>query len=126
MPPKQKKIVNAILVALALIAVLIVYGIATQERPVVVIEPEVPKTPKERFENDCLSAWDGSCRELEKIVKRSMHDPDSYEHVSTRYFEKDSAMVLIMSYRGKNLFGGVVQSHISATVTYDCQVISVQ
>ena len=126
LPPTQKKIVHSIVAVFAILVCILLYNMFTYDPPAVEKEPEVEKTPLERFKSDCLSGWDGSCRELEKHVKGAMHDPDSYEHVETRGFEKDSAMVLIMTYRGKNLFGGKVQSTITATVTYDCQVIKVQ
>lgn len=35
-----------------------------------------------------FSAWDGSHNNLERLIKRSMNDPDSYEHDETVYWDR--------------------------------------
>lgn len=49
-----------------------------------------------------------------------MDDPDSYEHVETKHQEigTDSVFV-IMTFRGKNKFGGVVKNTITCYTDLD-------
>jgi len=83
------------------------------------------KNLKENFEKQCLSAWDGSCRGLVKYVKDNMNDPGSFEHVETRYSIQGDCAVLVMKYRGKNAFGGVVTNYVKAKVNSNCEVMEI-
>jgi len=71
----------------------------------------------ENLENQ-FSQWNGAHKELERIILESMNDPDSYEHVETRYrVIKDSGnshLLLTTQFRGKNSFGGVVRQEVVA------------
>lgn len=66
-----------------------------------------------------FSAWDGSHRELNKAIKAMMHDPDSFDHVETQYWDMGSHLVVKTTYRGKNAFGAVVVNWIKAKVNPD-------
>ncbi len=79
---------------------------------------------KTRIERQ-FSAWDGSHRALEQIIKKTMNDPDSYKHVETRYSESDDAIVVKTTFRGKNAFGGVVTNSIRAKFTLDGELIAI-
>jgi uncharacterized alpha/beta hydrolase family protein len=72
-----------------------------------------------------FSPWDGSLRSLEKLVKSSMNDPDSYEHDKTMYWVKDGHLIVATSFRGKNKFGGVVRNAVKAKVDFDGNVIEI-
>ncbi len=48
-----------------------------------------------------FSAWDGSHRKLEAIIKDSMNDPDSYKHVETRYSNAGTYITVYTTFRGK-------------------------
>ena len=61
-----------------------------------------------------LSAWDGSNRELVKLVESGMNDPDSFEHVETRFTDNGDSLSLLMTFRGKNSFNATVTNKISA------------
>ena len=67
----------------------------------------------------CLSAWDGSHREVVKNVKRSLNDPDSFEHDQTLVspVSKEGTHNLTMHFRAKNAFGGYVRGTARATYT---------
>ena len=67
----------------------------------------------------CLSAWDGSHREVVKNVKRSLNDPDSFEHDRTLVspVSKEGTHNLTMHFRAKNAFGGYVRGTARATYT---------
>ena len=69
------------------------------------------KLKKEAKENrdfkleSCFSAFDGSHRGLEKYIKKLMYYPDSYSHIETSYYDRDSIIVVIAKYRAKSQYG---------------------
>ncbi|GEM_PF-1934381 len=66
-----------------------------------------------------FSAWDGSYRPLETMIKESMNDDSSYDHVSTTYrlvLNKDQHAVVKTIFRGKNAYGAVVKDSVTARV----------
>lgn len=83
-----------------------------------------------------FSAWDGSYRPLEKLIKQNMNDPDSYDHSKTMYSfvlhsdKKSFSPYANVSteFRGKNAFGGVVKQIVKARVdlkTLDLKIVEV-
>lgn len=72
-----------------------------------------------------FSAWDGSHIQLERIIKKAMNDPSSYDHVETRYADKDDFILVNTTFRGKNAFGGVVKNSITAEFTISGQFIRI-
>jgi hypothetical protein len=80
-----------------------------------------PQTRKEQVEA-CLSDWDGSHKGLTDWVKQRMNDPGSFEHVETRYFDQTTNVRLIMTFRGRNRFGGVVTNKAEGNINEDCQL----
>jgi hypothetical protein len=82
------------------------------------------KNRKETVEKQ-FSSWDGSHPGLTSIIKKSMNDPDSYEHVETRFRDDGNSIFVITEFRGKNAFGGKVKNTISARVDFEGNVIEV-
>ena len=72
-----------------------------------------------------FSAWDGSLPALTKIIKDSMNDPNSYEHVETGYWDMDDHLVVHTTFRGKNAFGGVVKNWVKAKVDLNGNVLEI-
>lgn len=72
-----------------------------------------------------FSPWDGSHRELTKLITETMDDPKSYEHVSTRYWDKGDYLLVETTFRGKNAFGGTVKSQVTAKVDLEGNVIDI-
>ena len=72
-----------------------------------------------------FSAWDGSHRQLERYIKQNMNDPDSYEHVETKYWDMGDHLVVLTKYRGKNAFGGKVLGMTKAEVDMQGNVIRI-
>ena len=83
-----------------------------------------PKTRTEIIENQ-FSEWDGSHKKLEDFIKSQMNNPDSYEHVQTIYWDKDSFLLVKTTYRGANVFGGIVTNTASATSSMDGSIIEI-
>ncbi len=79
---------------------------------------------KERIEAQ-FSAWDGAHRNLTKIIKASMNDPDSFKHVKTVYWDMIDHLIVQETFRGKNAFGGVVVNTVKAKVSLDGQVLEI-
>lgn len=44
----------------------------------------------------------------ERLVQSSLKNPDSYEHVNTKYLIKDDSLIFLVKYRGTNSFNAVV------------------
>lgn len=70
-----------------------------------------------------FSLWDGSHKNLEKAIKNSMNDPNSYDHVETEHWDHGDYLVVRTTFRGKNKFGGVVKNSIKAKVSLDGEVL---
>lgn len=79
---------------------------------------------KEQIEK-AFSSWDGSHIELTKLLKKSMNDPDSYEHVSTQYFDQKDHLIINTQYRGKNQFGAKVLGFVKAKVDLEGNVLEI-
>jgi hypothetical protein len=81
---------------------------------------------RQRLIESQFSAWDGSHNNLERLIKKTMNDPDSYEHVETRYGESSNNTILVKTtFRGKNAFGGTVTNWVRARYTLDGQLVEV-
>lgn len=79
-----------------------------------------------------FSPWDGSHAALVTKVKNTMHNPDSFEHVETIYYWSDKTkksandkITVEMTYRGTNLFGGVITETVIAKVDTHGNVIEI-
>lgn len=76
----------------------------------------------------CLSGWDGSQRALVEWTKDNLNDPGSFEHDETRItpVDADGNHTVIMDYRAKNGFGGVVRGAIMAKInSSNCSLVEV-
>jgi len=66
----------------------------------------------------CLSSWDGSQRNVIRLVKEQLRDPNSFEHVETRITPvKDGQHTVLMKYRARNGFGGMNVETAIATIS---------
>ncbi|MHB1351688.1 MAG: hypothetical protein ACYC5S_02195 [Thiobacillus sp.] len=73
------------------------------DRRAIVDSPEHKEKVRAQF-----SAWDGSHRGLENVIKSKMHNPSSYKHVETQYLDKGDYLIVSTKFRGKNAFGATV------------------
>ena len=76
---------------------------------------EQARQDRETQLSDAFSAWDGSHKALTLMIKDSMNDPNSYEHIATRYIDRGETLFVITEFRGKNAFGGMVKTTVRAT-----------
>lgn len=88
-----------------------------------------PTTPAEKRTAQIkkqFSSWDGSHIALASFVKKSMHDPDSFKHVSSEYFDLGNDRIIVsMKFRGTNAFGALVTNNIQAECDLDGNVIKI-
>ncbi|MGE8499388.1 MAG: hypothetical protein ACN6O6_17945 [Pseudomonas sp.] len=72
-----------------------------------------------------FSGWDGSHRTFERLIKQTMNDPDSYEHVETRFADNGDYIRVFTKFRGKNAFGGMVVDSATADFTITGDLIRI-
>jgi len=72
-----------------------------------------------------FSGWDGSHSGLVKRVKQQMNDPDSFKHVDTKRWDMGNHLIVSMTFRGKNAFGGTVTNTVKAKVSLDGSQIEI-
>lgn len=122
---KKRENIGCGAVILGLFIIGIFVNILSPDEPA---KPQKPKTAEELRTDKlakCFSAWNGSHRNLETLVKKSMNDPDSYEHDETRYSDKGDHLIVQTTFRGKNGFGGVVKNTVIAKTALNCDVTEV-
>lgn len=59
-----------------------------------------------------FSAWDGANIELEKKIKESLNDPDSYEHITTTYIDAGTYLAVKTTFTARNVYGGVIKQQV--------------
>ena len=84
-----------------------------------------PKTERQLKIEKQFSAWDGSPNNLKKAIKDAMNDPESFEHVETKYWDMKDHLVVLTTYRGKNAFGGKVKNWVKAKVDMEGNVLEI-
>lgn len=78
-------------------------------------EKQKSKTREEQLSH-AFSSWNGAHKVLERMIINAMNDPDSYEHIATRYLDHGETLFVISEYRGRNVFGGMVKQTVRARV----------
>ena len=78
---------------------------------------------KEKIEKQ-FSVWDGSHVRVSRSIKKSMNDPESFDHVNTVYVDKGSFLVIETTFRGKNGFNATVLGKATAKVDLEGNVLA--
>ena len=107
---------------------LIIYSTFSSINKTLDPEPQVPKTAEQVRADKIFSAfngWDGSHRHLSQMVKSALKDPDSYEHIDTRYSDNGDHVYIEMSYRAKNSFGGYAVETVTAKASIEGVVLEI-
>ena len=120
---KRRKKIVLIVIAVSLWIALIV--IVINDKSEVQPEEKHQSTKKELVESQ-FNSWDGSHRKLTELIKASMNDADSYEHVKTVWIlDTDSTIYVTTKFRGSNAFGAKVLNQISARFTVSGDIIEI-
>lgn len=72
-----------------------------------------------------FSPWDGSHRGLVTYLKERLNDADSFEHVSTNYWDMGTYLIVNMKYRAKNPYGAYMLGFIKAKVDLSGNVLKI-
>lgn len=83
-----------------------------------------PKISDQQAKN-LLSSWNGSLPTLVDYVKKSMHNPKSFEHVETGISNKGTYLKVKMIYRGTNGFGAIITESIIAKVDGNGKILEI-
>lgn len=70
-----------------------------------------------------FSGWDGSHINLTKLIKKSMNDPESYEHAETVFAVREKYIEIVTTFRGRNAFGAMKMRRVKGKATIDGTVI---
>jgi hypothetical protein len=95
--------------------------------------PAASRAPGVRTEDDVrharvqkqFSSWDGSHKGVTGYIKRSLGNPASFEHISTKYDDRLVHVVVTTTYRFRNGAGELVNGSITAKVDLDGKVLEV-
>lgn len=82
------------------------------------------KRRKELIEKQ-FSSWDGSHPALSRLIEDNMRDPDSYEHIETRFRDDKNSIFVVTKFRGANGFGGMTIQTVSAKVDFNGNVLEI-
>ena len=88
----------------------------------IIAETNKPKS-KADIEN-LFSAWDGSLPSFKDYIKENLQNPDSFEHVETKFRDDGDGLTVIMKYRGENGFGAIRTQTAIAKVDYDGNILN--
>lgn len=110
---KFRKIIGAFLAAI--IGLFIPLIIAAS----IMAPKQEPKTKEEQVMARLSNSLDGCPLDMKKEVKKLMNDPDSFKCVETNIIKRKDDYVLIMTFQGKNQFGGVVKNVAKAEYNSD-------
>ena len=88
-------------------------------------EEEKKRNERKKLVEKQFSSWDGSHRGLTNLIKENMGDPDSYEHIDTKFRDDGKTIFVITKFRGINAFGGKVINTVSAVVDFEGNVLRI-
>lgn len=128
--PKQNKSSSSgcLVIVLALVILGVVgsqlpsTGTGSGKKTATTTEAKAPLSPEEKRKQQIkrqFSAWDGAHINLEMLIEENLKDPDSYQHIETRYRDNGDSILVTTKYRAKNSFGGYVVNTVVAT--YDLE-----
>jgi hypothetical protein len=86
---------------------------------------EAKKARREKVESQ-FSSYDGSHHGVERAIKARMNDPDSYEHVQTRFKDMGNYILVYTQFRGKNAFNAKIMNVATAKVDFSGNVLGLE
>lgn len=130
---KKRRRINSVTLSITILLFIglftFVYSPPGNKEKTVSQKVEIPKTAKQVKEEKIqaqFSGWSGEHRNLERIIKNSMNNPDSYEHVETIYRKTSNDTIIVSTkFRGTNAFGGVVLNGVVAEFDIDGNFIKI-
>jgi hypothetical protein len=77
-------------------------------------EEKIKDSLRSRQVSELFSAWSGDHIKLKAKIQEGLNDPESYESISTKYWDMDSIIVIKTIFTAKNQYGGVEKFIIRA------------
>lgn len=74
---------------------------------------------------DGFSPFNGSHTQLTRYIRKTLKDPDSYEHIETVYIDEQEHLIVRTKYRAKNSFGGYVVESVTAKADINGDLIQI-
>lgn len=68
---------------------------------------------------------DGSFYPLNKLIKESLNNPDSFVHVRTKAARRGDYLVIFVTYRARNGFNAVITNEVSALISISGDIIKI-
>ncbi len=99
-----------------------VENISDDEIDSIIAETNKPKS-KADIEN-LFSAWDGSLPSFKDYIKENLQNPDSFEHVETKFRDDGDGLTVIMKYRGENGFGAIRTQTAIVKTDYEGNILN--
>lgn len=84
-----------------------------------------PKTERQIEIENQFSVWDGSHKGLTDLIQEKMNNPDSYEHIETKFIDNVDYLLVTTEFRGENSFGGMVVNTVSAKVDLEGNILEI-
>lgn len=107
---------------LVIIVIAIYYGCSSSGSETAALSP---KEQREKIIEAQFNAWDGSHKVMKEYTKKLLNDPSSYENLETKYFDRDSFLIVNQTYTAKNEFGGRVKGYLQAKVDMEGNIIEI-
>jgi RNA polymerase subunit RPABC4/transcription elongation factor Spt4 len=98
-------------------------GSDSESKATLVQSPPTPEQLRVREIAKAFDPWNGSHPTLEKFVRKNLNDPDSYQHIETKYLDKTDHIFVITKFRAKNAFGAFVVNTAAAKTNLDGSII---
>lgn len=86
------------------------------------------KQKEERQEHiqSMFSSIDGSNMAITDYLKQKLDDPDSYEHVETKWVERQDRLIIYTTFRANNRFGAKIKQVVKAEVSLNNELLSME
>jgi hypothetical protein len=72
-----------------------------------------------------FSPFTGIHYDLENLVKDNLNDDKSFKHVKTTYVDHGSYLIIKMTYRAKNAYGGLILQNVTAKADKNTNMITI-
>lgn len=117
------KIKSGIISGILISVFIIILGIFLSEEYKSPESKKIEQTKTLTEEEKMANQANKCAKHLTKLIKISMNDPKSYEHIDTVYFYYDNHILISTKFRGKNAFGAIVFNEIKAQYTLDGEFV---
>lgn len=85
--------------------------------------PPTPEQLRVHQISKAFDPWNGSHPSLEKYIRKRLNDPESYQHIETKYLDKTDHIFVITKFRAKNAFGAFAVNTAAAKTNLDGSII---